>query len=98
MMKKFANWLVFFGILVATPVYAADIASKYAQSCATCHGAGVLGAPKKGDKAAWEPRLKQGTDTLLSRVRNGYKNMPAKGLCNDCSDDDYIALIKLMSQ
>ncbi|MEN9430748.1 MAG: hypothetical protein RJA86_1607, partial [Pseudomonadota bacterium] len=30
--------------------------------------------------------------------KNGYKNMPAKGLCNDCSDADYIALINYMSQ
>ncbi len=97
-MKKLAPTVAFFSVLIVMPTYAADIETKYAQSCATCHGAGVLGAPKKGDKAAWEPRLKQNTEILLSRVRNGYKNMPAKGLCNDCSDDDYIALIKFMSQ
>lgn len=97
-MKKLAQIVAFFSVLIVMPTYAGDIETKYAQSCATCHGAGVLGAPKKGDKAAWESRLKQNTEILLSRVRNGYKNMPAKGLCNDCSDDDYIALIKFMSQ
>lgn len=97
-MKKLLSSAIFFSVLMTAPVYAADIEAKYAQSCATCHGAGVLGAPKKGDSAAWQPRLKQGSDTLLSRVVHGYKNMPAKGLCNDCSDDDYIALIKFMSQ
>ena len=97
-MKKLICSAVFFSVVMTTPVHAADIEAKYAQSCATCHSAGVLGAPKKGDSTAWEPRLKQGSETLLSRVVNGYKNMPAKGLCNDCSDDDYIALIKLMSQ
>ena len=97
-MKKLISSAVFFSVLMTSPVHAIDIEAKYAQSCATCHGTGVLGAPKKGDNAAWEPRLKQGTETLLSRVVHGYKNMPAKGLCNDCSDADYIALIKLMSQ
>lgn len=96
-MKKLIS-AVFCSVLMAAPVYASDIEAKYAKSCATCHGAGVLGAPKKGDNAAWEPRLKQSTEVLLSRVVSGYKNMPAKGLCNDCSDADYIALIKFMSQ
>jgi cytochrome c5 len=97
-MKKLAVIVAFFSVILSSQVNAADIEAKYGKACATCHGAGVLGAPKKGDTTAWEPRLKQGSDTLLSRVVNGYKNMPAKGLCNDCSDDDYIALIKFMSQ
>ena len=97
-MKKLLNWAVFLSVLTTVPAHAADIEAKYAKSCATCHDAGVLGAPKKGDSSAWQSRLKQGSDTLLSRVQNGYKNMPAKGLCNDCSEDDYIALIKFMSQ
>jgi cytochrome c553 len=57
-MKKLISSAVFFSVLMTSPVHAADIEAKYAQSCATCHGAGVLGAPKKGDNAAWEPRLK----------------------------------------
>ncbi len=97
-MKKLLSWAVFLSVLMIAQVHASDIEAKYARSCATCHDAGVLGAPKKGDSSAWQPRLKQGSDTLLSRVQNGYKNMPAKGLCNDCSEDDYIALIKFMSQ
>lgn len=70
----------------------------YNQSCATCHAAGVLGAPKAGDKAAWVPRLKQGMPTLVSHTKNGFKNMPARGLCDRCTDADYMALIKLMSE
>jgi cytochrome c5 len=97
-MKRLIYSAVFFSVVMITPVHAADIEAKYAQSCATCHATGVLGAPKTGDTTAWQPRLKQGSETLLSRVVNGYKNMPAKGLCSDCSDEDYIALIKFMSQ
>ena len=97
-MKKLAMIVAFFSVILSSQVNAADIEAKYGKACATCHGAGVLGAPKKGDSAVWQPRLTQGMDVLLSHVKNGYKNMPAKGLCNDCSDDDYIALIKLVSQ
>jgi cytochrome c5 len=97
-MKKLAMIVAFFSVILSSQLKADDIEVKYGKACATCHGAGVLGAPKKGDDAAWQPRLKQGTDVLLSHVKNGYKNMPAKGLCNDCSDADYIALINYMSQ
>jgi cytochrome c5 len=47
--------------------------------CSACHGTGVLGAPKLGDKAAWEPRLAQGFDTLVQHATHGFKAMPAKG-------------------
>jgi cytochrome c5 len=97
-MKKLAVIVAFFSVILSSQVNAADIEAKYGKACVTCHGAGVLGAPKKGDAAAWQPRVKQGTEVLLSHVKNGYKNMPAKGLCNDCSDADYIALINYMSQ
>ena len=36
----------------------------YNQACVACHGAGVAGAPKLGDKAAWAPRIAQGLDML----------------------------------
>lgn len=76
----------------------ADVTGKYNASCATCHQAGVLGAPKTGDKSAWASHLKKGMNTLINNTKNGYKNMPARGLCDDCSDADYEALIKLMTK
>ena len=39
----------------------------YAQVCKTCHEAGIAGAPKTGDKAAWAPRVAQGEKTMLPR-------------------------------
>lgn len=51
----------------------------YKSTCSACHGAGVAGAPKFGDKAAWAPRIGQGYDTLLSHALKGFKGMPAKG-------------------
>jgi cytochrome c5 len=51
----------------------------FQQVCTACHGAGIAGAPKVGDKGAWSPRIAEGFDTLVSHATNGYKAMPAKG-------------------
>lgn len=51
----------------------------YKLSCTACHGAGVAGAPKEGDTAAWAPRIKQGFETLVKHATEGFKAMPAKG-------------------
>ena len=69
----------------------------YNQSCIACHASGAAGAPKKGDAAAWKPRLAQGMDTLLKHTKEGINAMPPKGMCMDCSDDEFKALINYMS-
>jgi len=51
----------------------------YDTVCAVCHAAGVAGAPKYGDKAAWAPRLKTGMDALYTSALKGKAAMPAKG-------------------
>jgi cytochrome c5 len=96
-MQKFFAVLAFAGLLATPAVHAAEAAANYGKACVACHGTGAAGAPKKGDKAAWAPRLKQGEDVLLGHVKNGFKAMPPKGLCMDCTDADYKALIKYMS-
>lgn len=63
------------------PAVAVQLSGKqvYDKVCAACHVAGTLGAPKAGDKAAWEPRFAQGMDTLVNHAINGIRAMPAKG-------------------
>lgn len=51
----------------------------YKQACFACHGAGVAGAPKFGDKAAWAPRIKQGLPVLYQSALHGKGAMPPKG-------------------
>lgn len=51
----------------------------YDTTCMACHAAGVAGAPKFGDKAAWAPRIKTGVATLYASVLKGKGAMPAKG-------------------
>ena len=70
---------------------------KYNKSCAVCHNAGVAGAAKAGDVAAWAPKLAKGMDALVASVTNGLNAMPPKGMCFDCTPEDYKALITYMS-
>ena len=52
----------------------------YQTVCKTCHEAGLVGAPKLGDKAAWGPRIKKGADALFASALKGTsKGMPPKG-------------------
>ncbi|MFL0803503.1 MAG: c-type cytochrome [Agarilytica sp.] len=65
----------------------------YDSKCATCHATGAAGAPKLGDAAAWAPRSAKGIDALYTSAISGFKGMPAKGLCFDCSDDELKASV-----
>jgi cytochrome c5 len=69
----------------------------YQTACFACHGTGALDAPKKGD-ASWKPRMDQGFDTMLKHAIEGIRNMPARGTCGDCSDDEIAAAIKFMTE
>jgi cytochrome c5 len=70
--------------------------SVYESSCAACHAAGVAGAPKTGDKAAWAPRIKTGMDTLYTSVIKGKGAMPPKGTAMAASDADIKAAVDYM--
>ncbi|WP_245749852.1 c-type cytochrome [Marinobacter zhejiangensis] len=74
-----------------------ELADIYQRSCQACHSRGSTGAPLTGDEAAWEPRLEQGMDTLLSHVVDGFGGMPPYGLCMDCSASEFEHLIAFMS-
>lgn len=73
------------------------LAALYESSCKDCHANPASGAPLAGDTAAWAPRLAQGKDTLLDHSINGYLGMPPMGMCTQCSEDDFAALIGFMS-
>jgi cytochrome c5 len=67
----------------------------YQQVCQACHAAGVLGAPKFGNKADWAPRLKDPMDTIYNYALHGKGQMPAKGGSN-ASDADVKAAVDYM--
>jgi cytochrome c5 len=64
--------------------------------CMACHGTGVAGAPKLGDKAAWAPRIKQGKDTLYNHALHGKGAMPPKGGNASLADDAVKAAVDYM--
>jgi len=64
--------------------------------CNVCHGAGVAGAPKFGDKAAWAPRIKQGMGVLHANAIKGKGAMPPKGGNPSLSDADVAAAVDYM--
>ena len=79
--------------VAATPKNGKEL---FEQVCSACHGQGIAGAPKAGDKAAWAPRIAEGNATLYQHALNGYQGgpgggvMPPKGGRTDLPD----ALIK----
>lgn len=90
--------LAAFAMSGAMTVAAQPNMDKYNKSCAVCHAAGVAGAPKTGDAAAWAPRLEKGMDALVGTVTNGLNAMPPRGMCFDCSEAEYKALITFMAK
>lgn len=65
----------------------------YESACVACHAAGVAGAPKLGDKAAWAPRLAQGMGALHQSAIKGKGAMPPKGGNMALSDPDVTAAV-----
>ncbi len=92
-MKKLALALMMTGMVAASQ---AEMTGEqvYNMHCVVCHGQGVAGAPKHGDKAAWAPRVKQGMKTLFEHAKNGYKAMPAMGTCSECTDAELMSAVK----
>lgn len=68
----------------------------YNDYCAMCHKTGLAGAPKTGDKAAWDTRMAQGLDKVVDNAWNGVKAMPPKGNCMSCSKEDIKSTIEYM--
>jgi cytochrome c5 len=68
----------------------------YNAACQVCHAAGLAGAPKVGDKAAWKPRIAQGIDTLHLHAIKGIRTMPPKGGAMGTADADIEAAVDYM--
>src|SRR5262245_34921181 len=86
----------------AAAAAAADLGGEdvFNQACVACHGQGVAGAPKFGDKAAWAERIAQGVDTLHKHAISGFQGkggfMPPKGGRTDLSDQSVINAVDYM--
>lgn len=96
-MKKILLVLSTSVMLFSVSVEARDTQELYNKSCIACHASGAAGAPKTGDVAAWTPRLAKGMDKLVASAKTGINAMPPKGMCMDCTDAEFKALIQFMT-
>lgn len=86
-------------LIMGSTALAAEGKAVYDKTCASCHDAGLAGAPKPGDQAAWQQRIAQGRDTLYQSVLNGKGVMPPKGGNASLSEADIKAAVDyLLSQ
>lgn len=81
-------------------VSSVDGKAVYDKACFACHTAGVAGAPKLGDPAAWADRIARGMDSMANNAINGYQGdagvMPAKGGNPSLSDEEVTAAVQYM--
>mgnify|MGYP000094242722 FL=1 len=86
--------------VAATATAIIDGKKIYNGMCVACHGAGVAGAPRVGDKGAWAERIDKGATTLYANAINGVQGssgvMPAKGGNPALSDDEIKAVVDYM--
>lgn len=68
----------------------------YDEVCDRCHKMGVDGAPELGDKRAWAKRIGKGEAVLLEHVKEGFGEMPPRGKCEFCSDDQLQSAMRYM--
>jgi cytochrome c5 len=70
--------------------------STYNQVCAACHGAGVIKAPKLGDKKAWRSLIAEGQVILTAHGYVGVRAMPPKGGKDDLSVEQFAEAVNYM--
>jgi len=68
-------------------------------TCGNCHNAGVGGAPKIGDRAAWTQRASGGIDAAVAAAIKGHgAAMPARGGLADLTDAELKSAVQYMFQ
>jgi cytochrome c5 len=87
-------------LLVASPAQAQPRERSGTQvvaaQCVKCHEAGLHGAPKIDDRAAWSQRMKYGLDATVRSAIKGHGAMPARGGMADLTDTELRAAILYM--
>lgn len=79
--------------VTAQALTAEEVVQKH---CVACHQAGLGGAPKMDDRAAWAPRVAKGVDAMAQTVLTGKGAMPPKGACGSCDPEALKAAVEVM--
>ena len=64
--------------------------------CVKCHGSGVGGAPRIGDRSAWRPRAKQGLEAVVRSAIKGHGGTPPAGGMADLTGPEIRSAIVYM--
>ena len=70
--------------------------SVYQGLCHACHAAGIAGAPKPDDTAAWKERAAKGLDAMVAIAIKGQGGMPPRGGNPALTDEELRAAIEFM--
>ncbi|MBI3898067.1 MAG: cytochrome c5 family protein [Gammaproteobacteria bacterium] len=88
-------------VAVAEAATKRDGQQVYKEVCVTCHGAGIAGAPKVGDKTQWAKRIAKGKDALYTSALKGKQGsagvMPPKGGNPGLSDAEVKSAVDFMT-
>lgn len=68
----------------------------YEKNCKLCHASGLAGAPKFRNKKDWQARIAEGIEVMTKKAVQGFKAMPPKGNCLNCSQEDIQKTIEYM--
>jgi len=86
--------------VAAAPPRSRDGQQVYQTTCVACHGAGIAGAPKLGDKTQWAKHIAKGPDSLYASALKGVQGsagaMPPKGGNPALSDAEVRAAVDYM--
>ena len=97
-MKKLLLTVTALSAVLSFQADARDAEDLYKKTCAMCHGTGAAGAPLTHNAEQWKPRLTKGMDVMLKNAKGGINAMPPMGMCMDCTDDEFKAIIGFMSK
>jgi len=95
-MKKIMSFMAAGILALGTVTAQADGQAVYDKHCKGCHVAGVGGAPKPGDTAAWDARKAAGMDVMVQTVVTGKGAMPPKGTCASCDEAALKAAVEVL--
>jgi len=79
---------------IASDEYTVELYDTYCKACHSVAGAGVPVAFNKDD---WAKRMKKGLEVVVNNAVSGIGNMPAQGLCQECTYEDFEDLVSYMS-
>lgn len=68
-----------------------------ANNCLQCHARPETGAPLIGAAEDWQKIVSKGEEGMLLNVVQGIAGMPPLGYCSACSEQDFRALIRLIT-